>query len=674
MLYLLTMLILCFSIFFTVQHFFYQNNSVKNILYTLAFFVIEYYLFSALFLFIDYYSVAYVLVCCLITNIILCVVIRRKYNSIFNNRKYIFKSDLLFIVLMILMLPFVSKKNENFDLHDTGQYYEKAIQLADDGPQKANLLPEYGMYTEDVSQDLLEMAQTLPKDWTIINGQLQYTYHGIPTWVTFITLFIKIFGVYTSLISLTFFYLIACFSLYYAIGNICKQNFCKYLSIPLFGFLPIILFLAKTTLTELPFIAMLLFGICLISSPDIREKYLSIIPFGLLGFLHVSVILYVPIFFIALLILSLYKNLKYGVINICTIMMYIASLGYCAVVSPFYTKNQLGSIPFFNTMKLSMAVIIITAGCLLLIAIQCLVIKSKSFRNLLMYIGHFLSPKLPVLFRIAALLLIAITLYQAYRLGFTDTYNVGGGSWTRRKYYSNQGFISLTRLNIISIVMATGYISIPYIFYRLFSKKTQWNFYEKFYGILLLYGLSIYLVLRFSIPDTPYNYFVSRYYATFIVPICAILMAVLIKTKWQFIFISIFAIITALPFSLFLMNTRESDGQNDFLKSVMEIIPTESVVLVDNSDFICNNCVFALRELNQNYVFSLQSKESIEAQEAEKEIFVFTTQPINDENYTVRYESEVQTNRDTLTYDPTIIYPLTNTYRTYDIYIYEYCG
>lgn len=672
MLYLFSTLVICIFLFLSIQKLFILNNLVKNIIYTVAFFIIEYYFFSALFLLIDYFSVSYVLVCCLITSIFLFLLIWRKCKYISNAHKYTFKSELFFVILIILLLPFVSKKNENFDLHDTGQYYEKAIQLADAGPQKANLLPEYGMYSADVSQNLLEMSQTLPKDWTIINGQLQYTYHGIPTWVTFITLFIKVFGVFDSLVCLTIFYVVACFSLYYAIGNICKKKFSKYLAIPLFGFLPIILFLAKTTLTELPFIAMLLFGICLLSSSDIKEKYFSIIPFGLLGFLHVSTILYVPIFFVALLILSLYKTSKYGVVNICSIILYIISLGYCAVVSPFYTKNQLGSIPLIGTMRLSVAVLIVAGGCLFLIVIQRLVMKSQIFQKYLTRIVQLWSPKLPLLFRIAAILLILITLYQAYKLGFTDTYSEGGGSWTRRKYYSNQGFISLTRLNIISIVMATGYISLPYIFYKLFSRKTQWKFYEKFYGLLLLYGLAVYLVLRFSIPDTPYNYFVSRYYAIFIVPICAILMAVLIKTKRQFIFISLIALITALPFSWFLMNTRESEGQNDLLKSVMEIIPSDSVVLVDDSDFICNNCVFALRELNDNYVFSLRSKESIEAQETQREIYIFTTEPINDEDYTIRYESQIQTNRDTLTYDASIIYPLTNTYRTYNIYIYEY--
>lgn len=663
-------------LYFVIQGSLNVQSLVKRIVYALGAFIVEFYYVSAVFLLIDWYSLTGVLAVCLIIDFIGIIVLRKKIKQSFSNVSYDIKKEILFLFLLFILVPFVAKKSENFDQHDIGQYFAKSIELLDAGPQKANLLPEYGMYGEKVDADLLELenTRTIPKDWTVIDNQLQYTYHGIPTWTTLLTLSSTFFGVFNSTYILTVLYILVCSFMYFFLENISAHKLNKYLSVTLFGFMPLIVYLAKTTLTELPFLFALLFGGALLSEHDYKRKMLSILPLGLLGFLHVTTILYLPAILAIIGLLSIFRDKRYSYINLAIMGLFVISLGYCAVVSPFYTKTQLKSIPFLGSLSLSKRVIVVTLIFGIMAFIQFTVIRFDKIKKMGQKIGQWLSKNIVWLYRVLAIIFALVLIWQGYILGFTDKLEVGVGSWTKRAYYVNHGWSSLIHLNIVSIIMATGYIALPYFIYKLFSKKTVWNAKSKILMGALMYGLAVYILLRYSIPDTPYNYFVSRYYAIFIVPMSVLLMAVFIHKRKQFIIVSLISVMTALPFSLFLMKTTEFQGQFNMLEAMMSVIPKGSKVLVENNEYLCNNCVFALRELNDNLVFNLASKSEIEANKGDTELYVLTVSDFQDIEYEKVYETTFQSNRDILTYDSSIIYPHKDIYKPYDISIYQYIG
>lgn len=652
------------------------KSLIKRIVYAIGAFIVEFYYVSSVFLLVDFYSLNVVLVVCLVIDFIGLIIFRKKIKQSFSTVSYDIKKEILFLFLLFILVPFVAKKSENFDQHDIGQYFAKSIELLDAGPQKANLLPEYGMYGEKVDTDLLalENTRTIPKDWTVINNQLQYTYHGIPTWTTLLALSSTFFGVFNSTHILTVLYMLICSFMYFLLENISENKLNKYLSVALFGFMPIILYLAKTTLTELPFLFALLFGFALFSEHDYRRKILSVLPLGLLGFIHVTTVLYLPVILVVIGLLSILRDKRYGYINLAIIGLFIISLGYCAVVSPFYTKTQLKAIPLLGTLSLSMRVIIVATIFAFMAVIQLMAIWSDRIKKIGQQIGQWFSKKIVWMYRIVAIIFVVVIIWQGYTLGFTDNLEVGVGSWTRRAYYVNHGWSSLIHLNIVSIMMATGYIALPWFMYKLFSKKTVWNAKSKVLMGLLMYGLSIYILLRYNIPDTPYNYFVSRYYAIFIVPMSVLLMSVFIYKRKQFIIVSFVSVITALPFSLFLMKTTEFQGQFNMIETMMSVIPNGSKVLVENNEYLCNNCVFALREMNDNLVFNLASKSEIEKNKGDTDLYILTVSDFQDMQYEKIYETIFQSNRDILTYDSSIIYPHKDIYKLYNISIYQYIG
>jgi len=182
--------------------------------------------------------------------------------------------------------------------------------------------------------------------------------------------------------------------------------------------------------------------------------------------------------------------------------------------------------------------------------------------------------------KVLVIILGIITIAKGYLLAFTDYYQPGPGSWRFRELYSGTGIRALVHLNITNILMATSFICVPIILYKIFSKYT-WELKHKLFGLVFIYSLSIFTILR---TDVPNNYTTSRYFLPVLIPVIIVLAGILIERKRTLIAAFSICVITAAPFNYTLLTTHEYHGYYQVLEETSRFIEPGSMVFIDNED------------------------------------------------------------------------------------------
>jgi hypothetical protein len=141
--------------------------------------------------------------------------------------------------------------------------------------------------------------------------------------------------------------------------------------------------------------------------------------------------------------------------------------------------------------------------------------------------------------RALLVVLLAYTVYQAYRLGWTDHFvpdKPMGSAWRARSGYAGTGWAALARANIVSMLMATSLVGLPLVL-----ALASWRGgrvlevpRRGFFLAAVSLSLAIYTFMRF---DTPLNYYASRYFVPVFVPSAMLLFAEMIemfrlKRRW----------------------------------------------------------------------------------------------------------------------------------------------
>lgn len=366
--------------------------------------------------------------------------------------------------------------------------------------------------------------------------------------------------------------------------------------------MPLSIYLAKVTLSEMAYVALLFSAFFILLQPKIRV--LASVPLGLLGFLHISAFLYVPIFVIILFFICLFtRERDYGITNIIMSIIYLLSLESAYKLSKFYSSLNM------EYTVLGVDILYAIQICFI-IAIIMQVVVLITFNKQYVFVStiqNFYKNHIRTVLKISIIFLGLYTIYQGYLLGFTDTYTTGVGNWVYRSTYANQGFSSLIQLNIVSIMMATGYLSLPYIVYCLFSKNKLLEQIDVIFFVLILEALTIYTVIRC---DTSSNYYASRYFVTMLVPAIVCLTARLIKTTKVYILFIIVPIVTALPYVVALHQMVCYGGTVKLYEDVSNAVGKKSIVFLDKGvkdRAINSSLVTNLRTLNQNKVFEIDS-------------------------------------------------------------------
>ena len=606
--YLLALIaIFCFASFFCISAVILKNRNILTIIaLSLSFFYISYLAISAVLLYMDEFNVTY----CIGIQAVLCLVLLgirfSKISQAIRSITVNWKELTLVIVFVSIAMICSHAKTERITMGaDEALYYEKAIALVQGDASYTYSVEEYGEISASVDQGLLELQSKQVGLYTssITDDKLEYEYHALPLWPAFMALFMKVFGIFNGPYALSYVFLLAIISGYCCIEVTACYRKSKYLIFPLFAFLPLGIYLAKVTLSEMAYAALLISAYFLILQKPVR--ILSAIPLGLLGFMHISSMMYVPVISIVLFCAYiLTRERTYGWINIIVCILYMCSLQYAFKVSKLYSEMQL----HYTILGFNILPILYLCFCIMIVMQLLSFYAVKKDLSLLKFsISVYHKHKKKVLV-ICVIFLAVYTVYQGYLLGFTDTYMEGTGNWAIRSTYANRGLLSIARLNIFSILMATGYLCVPYIVYRIFSKKSNLDHLDIALCTLFLEGLFIYTVARCDIST---NYYASRYFMTMLVPAAIFLTAKMIRGKRGFITISFVSAVTALPFVIALIPMVCYGGSVDLFRDVARAVEADTIVFVDKDDSINATLVNNLREINGNRVYEIDNWEEV---------------------------------------------------------------
>ncbi|MCR1919999.1 hypothetical protein NSA48_13365 [Frisingicoccus caecimuris] len=541
-------------------------------------------------------------------NVLFFIFRRKKIKYALESIDWNVKTDIYQIIFIVVAIVLSFNKSQDIrTISDMGIYFERSVVLTGNNTSSIQELKEYGKISDSVDNGLCKLQDELiglyQFDDNADNTSFSYEYHSLPTWVTFMALFGRIFGLFNAPHVLTWFYVLASICLYYLIENISKNKLNKFFSIALFSFSPIIIYLSKTTLTEMSFLMLLFIGLLFLSEKNIFASICGGIAIGLLGFVHISMCMYIPIFFVSLFLLSFFfKRKDYAIANIVQCLMYMLSLPYVYKVSSIYTSQQLSRFgSYFSTIQIICGLMLLN---LMFIGIQFAGMALVNCQELYRQIKQWLTIILDRGSLVGLIIILLGTVYEAYCLGFTDKYSHGDGSWWLRSVYAGKGFGSLIHINFVSIVMATSFICIPIIIIWQFH-KTEKSILEKIVYLVVLYSWAIYTFLQV---DTPSNYYASRYYAIILVPAVILLMSLIIKKEKYTLGIIAIAIIINIPFNIHHLQVVAFDGQHNLYKEVTEHIAEGSTVLLPEGTSQLNSILTNnLRLMNSNEVYNLEN-------------------------------------------------------------------
>lgn len=510
-----------------------------------------------------------------------CIVLRKRHGTLLRLLHWEESIHTVWIplVVVILALPLVLTKNELFGMgQDQGVYQVVAINLMNGLTDRQQDFAEY--YTLS-STDQTEFADAIkhylvgydmaPENYpdTVYDrtvSPVSGIYHGIPTYPAMLALFGKLFGV-SHMVQLE---TVIWVCMIFLVSFVCRQmqwkRLTEFLACTVCAVSPIVIWVAKSSLTELFLAVILLSFVLLITTPN-RSHGLSILPIAVFACYHVSIYTMVPLFVVLYGALYLFRRkTQYAVLMLSTIGLYLASYFAMRHVQPFYTMNNYrslftGDITVFN---ITTVVTVVSIVAFVICGIYCLILHRRAKRfdaNAFLEMAQQ-HTWVKVIFSLFLLLPVAYILYKALSQGMVG---------------------ELRYLTLTGYAIQTGFFLLPVTgIIVLFRMKTVLKKPET----MVLYAMFLYCILvyaaflRFQIE---YYYYYARYLAPF-VPIAVLFAAmVLDKCNWKVTVPLLTAgVLVVAPFDKFLATAKDDTRmQWSVLMDLTEKIDATNCVVVD---------------------------------------------------------------------------------------------
>lgn len=625
-----------------------DRSLVKIILQANNLFCIQYLIFSCPFLFLEKFAVWKPIAILIILDIGVigykCVKQQRPF--IFYNKciaRIIEKDELFALIIILLCTPLISVTTENIQtISDQGAYSLHTSILIREKNSQLHKLSELGL-SEEIDIGLRELQQDMLCYFYDSSNDTYYI-HALSTWCVIPALFGKIFGFWKRMVGINYIWVLTVFTMFYVCKQIQSNRYGKYMSLGLFASAPLVLYIGKAGLSEIMILWLVVAGLECILKTNNKQVYLGAIYIGMIGFVHISMFLYLPIVTLVFFLMAIDQDdKKWAICNMIQLMMFGISVWYCYKISPVYVQGQYKIFTLNGIISYRCLFVIISLLLLLFCIVQCHMLNKDIV--ILKGIKDFIFKNFRWIVLTVFIVIFFKTVFYGYNLCFT--YNcripeeIDAGSWNLRNRYINIGWKGLSYLNITNIARATGMVGLV-VFCILPFRRQEMSNREKIFYLLELYGLFYYLVIRM---DTPFNYYASRYFIPLIVPMITVILASCIKKEcW-----SIYALTLALLFNRyywpsFLVGGPQV-GQYKILQDAMNMIPEEAVVCCDVESKTINTTLTSnLRILNNNKVFNLNNIEEIEEQFAGCDIFIISEKElltsaelILENSYTTQY-------------------------------------
>ena len=602
-------LVLCFVV---CLHFeMKQRSLIRLILEANNIFCIQYIFFSCFFIFGEIFAVWKPIVCILILDLLVLAVF--KWNKLKRKQVVFFiqKEERILLLVLLASIPLIRVTAEDIGAaSDQGGYFLHTILYVEEKSSEIHTIDEEGI-SEAVDEGLWELQEALTCYYHK-EGEHYYSAFALGTWCSISALFGKMFGIWNCMKAVNYLYILAVCNMFYLCRKIAENEMGVYLGLGIFAFSPLILYIGKAGLTEAAMVLLGLMGINYILEDQKWFYILAGISVGLIGFLHVSIILYMPVITLIAAIKSINTEKKYyAVFNMIQMGMYAVSVWYAYAISPVYVEKQYSKFTLQGRIGYSALFAGIDVIVVGLILCQFWIYKEKKI-FLLTKMQKFLRQYFkPIVFCIFVMILCR-TIYYAYNLCFTDKFAIpngyDAGSWNLRSNYANTGLYAISYLNIVNLARATGGIGFLAFFLIPFIKKdiTEKNLTFYFMG---LYGVFIHTVIQM---DTPFNYYASRYFVPFTVPMMILTLVSFIEKRTWCMYVLLVALLFDRRYWFSFVEGGPRVGQYQILQDALNEIPERAVVFCDPDSQTINICLSSnLRIINDNKVYNLKNYDAV---------------------------------------------------------------
>lgn len=586
--------------------------------------IVLYLCFSVIFISIEQFAVWKILLCVALFNIVLLIIIlctKYKKNKICMQKPLCMEWVMIGTILIIF--PLVKMTAEDIGtVSDQGSYFLHTLNLMEGNCSIVYNIPEYGAISDNVDRGI----EKLQEDMTIFyhgEEENQYYIHALNTWCSILALFGKMFGLWKCMKACNYIYFLTVANIFYLCRIINRSRYGGLISLFMFALSPLILYIAKAGLTEVVLVYLFVLGLKLIFE---KKYYLAGICVGMIGFMHISMYVYMPIITVLAFLESLKtSHREIAFFNVIQVSLFYLSIRYAHMISPVYVERELGRLSV-GKLPYKTLIILITV-----IVVWCIVIQLYTYFNYKNMLETFYH-KIYGNFRIISLCILGVcvccSLYYAYCLCYTDKYAVSYdalNTWSMRSEYVNSGIRAISHLNIINIGRATGIVGIITALFFL-VKKDEKNEIIKCLYFLELYGLFVYTVIRI---DVPFNYYASRYFIPFVIPLISLILESLaLRTNWLFYVIMITVLYNRHFWPSFTCGAPFV-GQFDILKDSLDIIPYKSAVVCSSESTYTNTRLTSnLRLLNKNRVYNFENLNEIIL--SENEIYAISDKKLDD--------------------------------------------
>lgn len=622
---------LMLSFFISYSIFPNEQGLLKRIMEMGNIFIIGFLICSIPFLYFEKYAVWKVLNV-LIGIYLVWVIIRLKKNP---KKRYIerfLKDEKKVILFLLCSIPLIWLTTEDITtISDQGSYFLHTAVLIEEKSQEVKYSFHHNKVEDaEILAELIELQNDNGVFYKGENGE--YSLHAFGTWCSFAALFGKMFGVFNCMKVGIVFYILTILNMYYVCKKLSNNTYAKYFSLFLFGASPIILYIAKAGLTECFSMFFFVSGIRYLLENTKKTYIMSGVFLGMLGFLHISMFIYVPIITISIFLFRIYWDEdSIGVCNIIQLGMYAISLWYAYKISPVYVERQFERFTLSGVIPYSVLFGFISIIAIVVNVIQIPLIYRK-YSICMKTLLNIFEKNFRVITTFILIIIIFRTIYFGYCLGYTDKFAIpvgyDAGSWNLRSRYINTGVSALSYLNITNIGRATGIIGLViFLIVPLAKKDNETSLVSKCLYIMGLYGMLFWTAMQV---DTPFNYYASRYFVPFLLPMITIYLSSVIQNKNIAVYIMMIAFMFFNHFHYAFFYGAPKIGQHQVLKDAMMVIPKESTVFCNPESKSINVMLTnSLRILNDCTVYNLKSIDKVPEGEDGECKYIITETELN---------------------------------------------
>lgn len=458
------------------------------------------------------------------------------------------RHQLMTLLLLVLVAPVaVPRMQPLYMENDAGVYSTRAIHHLYGGSSIETIRVRdqlSGGLLETFDQD--NLLRRVPRGetrrtWTYFAGTYpvepggsQFRFQFYPAWPLFMAQFGGVLGLSNMFFAVLFGFTLAVLLLAALLEDRGVGWTTFVTTVALFASSPLLLYFSKYTTTEALLLFLFLFVVYFFSVGTVTGGTLAAAGLAAIVVTHISSFLYAPL--LLLLCLEAYRSADRRVASfaMASFGIFLAGMALGLYFSPDYFlhtyRASFGRLwPSHPALwGVSAMVAVYGAGLALSVgAVRRAGRPAPGGDEPPRWCPDYDGRVMLALLRALMVALLAYTVYQAYRLGWTDHFlpdNPIGGAWRARSEYAGTGWIALARANIVSMLMATSLVGLPLVLAWAFRRGDKLLAVPR-RGFLLaaaLLTLAIYTFMRF---DTPLNYYASRYFVPVFVPSVMLLFA-----------------------------------------------------------------------------------------------------------------------------------------------------